>query len=265
VSRSESGTSRPGAAPLANVRIVLVRPRGAANVGAAARAMKNMGIGQLTLVGPVAPRVLTRAATVAVHAADVVAAARVAESLAEAVADCVLVVGTTCRGGLYRAAVESPEAIAPLVVERAAQGPAAIVFGPEDSGLSNRDLKQCQRLSSADTSEDYASLNLAQAVLLYCHEVRRAAASVPGKERESVPAPAGDTEFLFERLEAALLRIGFLNPQNPDHIMLAVRRLFGRAALEPFEVRLLLGMARQIEWYATAGAERARDAGDEAS
>lgn len=242
--------------PLAGVRVVLVRPRGAANVGAAARAMKNMGLSDLVLAGPTAPRLLARAATMAVHAGDVLAAARVEDSLAAAVSDCVLVVGTTCRGGLYRARAEGPEDVAPLVVERAALGPVALVFGSEDHGLTNQDLKHCQRLACIDTSSVYPSLNLAQAVLLLCYEVRRAALGKDASSQVAAPAPAGEMEFLFERLESALLRIGYLNPQNPNHIMLALRRLFARAALEPFEVRLLLGLARQIEWYAVSGARR---------
>lgn len=244
-------------APLDAVRVVLVRARGAANVGATARAMKNMGLSELVVVGPTAPRLLTRAATMAVHAGDVLSTARIADSLAAAVADCVLVVGTTCRGGLYRARAEGPEEVAPLVVERAALGPVALVFGPEDSGLTNQDLKHCQRLACIDTSCDYPSLNLAQAVLLLCYEVRRAATRMEAPPQTPLPpAPASETEFFFERLQSALLRIGYLNPQNPDHIMLALRRLFGRAALEPFEVRLLLGLARQIEWFAVSGAQR---------
>lgn len=249
-------------AALAGVRIVLVRPKGAANVGAAARAMKNMGFTDLALVEPA--RGWKRGAVMAVHARDVLDRARVARSIGEAVADCRLVVGTTCRGGPYRARVAAPEELAPLVLERAAAGGAAILFGPEDHGLSNEDLKPCQRLLAIDSSAAYPSLNLAQAVLLCCYELRRAAGL---GRRSSAPSPlasAADVELLFDRLQRALLRVGFLNPQNPDHIMFSLRRLLGRAGVEKEEARILLGLARQIEWYARTGWRRAGEIGEEA-
>jgi TrmH family RNA methyltransferase len=238
------------AAGLANVRIVLVRPRGGANVGAAARAMKNMGVGDLVMVAP-ALRRLAVAEALAVHARDVVRAARVTATIGEAVADCHLVVGTTCRGGPYRAAVEDPGELAPVVVAHAARGPVAILFGPEDHGLSNDDLRHCQRLLTIHTSAAYASLNLAQAVLLVCYELRRAARPELARPRWlPEPAPAAAVERMFTQLQSALLRVGFLNRQNPDHIMFALRQLFGRTTLADHEVRILLGLARQIEWYA---------------
>jgi tRNA/rRNA methyltransferase len=237
--------------PLRNVRIVLARPRGAANVGAVARAMKNLGLADLVLVRPALPR-LAAAERMAVHARDLVRAARVVETLPAAVADCQLVVGTTCRTGGYRAAVEDLESTAPAIVGGAAVGPVAVVFGPEDHGLSNADLRVCQRLCAIDTSAAYASLNLAQAVLLVCWELRRAARA----ERAAAAltaAPAGEVAALLDHLQAALLRIGYLNPQNPDHLMHALGAIFGRAALTPHDVRLLRGMARQIDWAAARG------------
>jgi len=213
--------------------------------------MKNMGVRHLVLVAP-RVRAHARAATaMAVHARDVLDRARAVDTLADAVADCGLVVGTTCRGGPYRAAAEPPETVAPLILERARHGPVALVFGPEDHGLSNDDLKACQRLIRIPTSAAYASLNLAQAVLVCCYELRRALRSRarPGPPLAR-PATAGTIEFALERLQAALLRIGFLYPQNAEHIMFTIRAMLGRAGLDPREVRIILGLARQIEWYA---------------
>lgn len=232
---------------LPHIRIVLVRPRGSANVGAAARAMKNMGVGELTLVRP-AVRRFKAAEAMAVHARDLVRGARVVATLAEAVADCALVVGTTCRGGPYRAGTEDPDALAPRLLAASAQGPVAVLFGPEDHGLTNDDLRACQRLISIDTSAAYASLNLAQAVLLVCAALRRAACAGQRVAPMAEPAPAAAVQRMYDHLQRALLSIGFLHPQNPDHIMFALRRLFGRTELEDHEVRILLGMARQIEW-----------------
>ena len=250
-------------ARMANIRVVLVRPRGSANVGATARAMKNMGMGALTLVRP-AVRRFRAAEAMAVHAHDVLQRARVVPDLADAVGDCGLVVGTTCRGGPYRAGAEDAETLAPYLLAAAAQGPVAVVFGPEDHGLTNDDLRHCQRLIAIDTDLAYPSLNLAQAVLLVCYALRRTAVARKGAPRATTPAPAAAVQRMFDHLQRALLRIGFLHPQNPEHLMFALRRLFGRSGLEDHEVRILLGIARQIEWaagQATATGERGPVAG----
>jgi tRNA/rRNA methyltransferase len=240
---------------LERIRIVLVRPRGSANVGAVARSMKNMGMRQLTIVGPVPRR--RGAETMAVHARDVLDDAREVKSLAEAVADCHLVIGTTGRDGLYEAGARDPAGLAPLAIERARGGPVALVFGPEDHGLSKQDLKYCQRLITIDTSSAYTSMNLSHAVVLCCYELRRCALQSEAPREGAQPlAPAGDVNFMFERLQTALLRVGFLRPENPDHIMYALRRVLGRAALEPHDVRIFLGIARQVRWYARDGWRR---------
>lgn len=237
---------------LRSVCVVLVRPQGAANIGAAARAMKNMGLRDLRLVG-VSARRAAAALPVAVHARDVVEGARHCDTLAAAVADCGLVVGTTLRGGLYRRGAESPARLAPLIVAQAARAPVALVFGPETHGLTRDDLRCCQRLLTIDADPEYGSLNLAQAVLLCCYELRRSAAAEAESAAEGEqPAAAGEVLRLLDALESALLRIGFLNPQNPDPILFAIKDLLGRAVLRPYEVRVLLGLARQIEWYAGA-------------
>jgi len=240
------------------VRIVLVRPRGAGNVGAAARAMKNMGLADLTLVSP---RIRKRfwAGAMAVHAMDVLEKARTVEELSEAIADCRLVVGTTCRGGLYRSGAEPPDSLAPEILAQARHGPVALVFGPEDHGLTKADLKHCQRLITIATGADYPSLNVAQAVLLCCYELRRAACAGHVAARQEVPAAAAEVDFALARLQEGLLRIGFLNPENPDHIMFGLRRMFGRAVLEERDVRILLGLARQIDWYGRQGWRRQLD------
>jgi len=242
----------PGPSPdelLRNVRVVLVRPRCSANVGAAARAMKNMGVTNLALVDPICRRAPAEA--MAVHARDVVRGALTCASVADAIGDCALVVGTTCRGGPYRAGALDPEALAPLVLAAAAHAPVALLFGPEDHGLSNDDLRHCQRLVTIDTSSEYASLNLAQAVLLVCHELRRAARAGQALGASATPAPAEAVQRMYEHLQRALLSIGFLHPQNPGHLMFAIRRLFGRAGLDDQEVRIILGMARQMQWAAS--------------
>jgi tRNA/rRNA methyltransferase len=236
--------------PLRNIRIVLVRPRGGANVGAVARAMKNMGLHDLVLVRPAIVRTFW-SKTMAVHAEDVLNRARRCDSLAEAVADCGLVVGTTCRGGSYREGAEPPRDVAIRMVPAARSNPVALVFGPEDHGLNNDDLKLCQQLISIPTDSGYTSLNLAQAVMVCCYELFLAAEKTAGTVQ--VLATAERVEFMFQRLQAAFLSIGFLHADNPDHIMFAFRRFLGRAQMEERDVSILLGLARQIEWFGRGG------------
>jgi len=236
---------------LHNLRIVLVRPQYSGNIGAVARAMRNMGLHDLALVNP-APVRRAQADMMAVHARDVLDAMRVYSSLRSAVGNCGFIVGTTCRSGLYRDHAEAPRAVAPHIVAAAANNRVALVFGPEESGLTNDDLRFCHRLVTIPTAASYLSLNVAQAVLLCCYEVFLAAREEPPFSGDAL-AVAEQQELMYEKLKQALLQVGFLHKDNPEHIMLALRRIFGRAGLEERDVRILLGMARQIEWYAKGG------------
>lgn len=236
---------------LSNLRIVLVRPRYSGNIGAVARAMRNMGIHDLALVEP-APIRRDQADMMAVHARDVLDAMRVYPSLREAVGDCGLVVGTTCRSGLYRDDTVSPRAFASHIADLAVVNRVALVFGSEESGLVNEDLRICQRLMTIPTDAAYSSLNLAQAVLLCCYEVFLAVQAATAQPSRPL-AVAEQQELMYGKLKQALLKVGFLHKENPEHIMFAFRRILGRAGLEERDVRILLGMARQIEWYASGG------------
>jgi tRNA/rRNA methyltransferase len=236
---------------LENIRIVLVEPRGSGNIGSVARAMKNMGLKDLAIVG----RGRTRsfwARAMAVHAKEILEATGRFGTLREAVADCGLVVGTTSRKGLYRSHSLSPKELAPKIIATAALVRCALVFGPEDHGLSNRDLKYCQWLITIPTHPEYPSLNVAQAVVVCLYEIFLA--SVQKASKEMIPrASAESIERLFDRMRRSLLKIGFLDSQNPEHILLALRRVLGRAGLEERDVGILNGLFRQIEWYAEGG------------
>ena len=236
---------------LENIRVVLVEPRGSGNIGSVARAMKNMGLGDLAIVG----RGRTQsfwARAMAAHAKDILKTSRRFAALREAVADCGLVVGTTCRGGLYRDHSRSPRTTAPEIVAAARNGKCALVFGPEDHGLDNEDLKYCQALITIPTDARYPSLNLAQAVTICLYEIFLASLEeIPVEEIER--ATAEDVERLFHKMRSSLLEIGYLDSQNPEHILFAFRRIFGRAGLEEKDVRILTGLFRQIEWYSAGG------------
>ena len=236
---------------LENIRIVLVEPKGSGNIGSVARAMKNMGLKDLAIVGGGRTKSFW-ARAMAVHAKDILQEARRFGTLREAVADCGLVVGTTCRSGLYRGHSRSPREVSQWILSSARAAKCALIFGPEDHGLSNRDLKYCQWLITIPTHPDYPSLNVAQAVMICLYELSLAALEKVPQEMIS-RACAENIERLFDRMRSSLLKIGFLDPQNPEHILLALRRLLGRAGLEERDVGILNGLFRQIEWYAEEG------------
>ncbi|MFQ5684249.1 MAG: RNA methyltransferase [Candidatus Binatia bacterium] len=236
---------------LKNIRIVLVHPRGSGNIGSVARAMKNMGVKDLAIVGGVRTKSFW-ARAMAVHAGAILKAARRYNTLREAVADCILVVGTTRRSGLYRSHSRFVREVAPEIIAASRSGTTALVFGPEDHGLSNQDLKYCQWLMTIPSHPDYPSMNVAQAVVICVYEMFLAARrKVPRKK--ILRAPAESVERLFDRMKYSLLKIGFLDSQNPEHILLALRRVLGRAGLEEKDVHILIGLFRQIEWYAERG------------
>lgn len=245
---------------LKKIRVVLVRPKGSGNIGSVARAMKNTGLRDLVLVGGGRTNSLS-ARSMAVHARDILDSARQYPTIREAVSDCGLVVGTTCRKGLYRDHVELPRDAAQGLVA-AVQGeevrPAALLFGPEDHGLSNVDLKYCQRLITIPSHPEQPSLNLAQAVMVCLYEIYLAAARDLSREERIKRAPVEAVEALFDRIKETLLKVGFLDPQNPDHILLTLRQVLGRAGLEERDVKILSGLFRQIEWYAQGGWEVAK-------
>ncbi len=233
-----------------NVAIVLVEPQSPGNVGMVCRAMKNMGLAGLRLVNP-CPIDHPEALKFAVSARDLLEAAVVYPSLAEALADCPFSVATTRRHGKYRQEICTPAEIVAKVEATGGTGRTAFVFGREDSGLTTEEVALCRWQATIPTSDEYGSLNLSQAVLIFCYELFTAAGgTVPRLER--LPAPAGELESLYEHMERSLLRIGFLNPQNPDHLMRTLRRIFARAELDSREVAVLRGMMSQVDWAASA-------------
>jgi TrmH family RNA methyltransferase len=248
---------------LDNFAFVLVSPKASGNVGAAARALKNMGLADLRLV---APRDYdpNAAAAMAVHANDVLERARIYPDLMTALDDRTLTVGTTCRGGPYRSETRALRDIAPGLIAAGVSNRVAMVFGPEDFGLSNSEIAQCQRLSTIPTAPEYPSLNLAQAVMVVAYELMLAA----GAERATIAseeyAPAAAVEEMHRRMADALIAIGFLPEDNPDHLMLTLRAMFGRSGVRPRELDILNGIARQVRWVANDGATTLaakRDAG----
>lgn len=238
------------------VDVVLVRPARAANVAAAARAMKNMGLGRLRLVDP--PSGMdAEARALAYGAWDVLDTAASATSVQQAVAGCSFVVGASARGG---SGAWSPRQLAERAAARAGDGRLAVVFGPEASGLTNDELAVCHETVTIPTRVRQPSLNLAQAVLIVAYELHLSDAPRAGlpQERQDV-ASAGALETSLAALRDALLAIGYLNPDSPDALLAELRRLFHRAQPSERELNLLRGMARQIAWAGSQVARAPRD------
>ncbi|MBI1914243.1 MAG: RNA methyltransferase [Planctomycetes bacterium] len=246
--------------PLSRCRVVLVRPQFAANVGAAARAMRNMGLSDLALVAPHADLHDRQARQLSTHGEEVLDRARSCVDLGEALVDCVAVAATSARkGGLFRRqSVGLPEEVASLLVESLATGPVALVFGPERTGLHDDEVSRCHHLIHIPADPSYPALNLAQAVAICLYEVRCAwlrrtedrPLSLPGP-----PAPFADQERAFENLRIALKEIHYLYGERGAALMHGLRHLLGRARPTAMEVRLLLGLARQIRWFVRHGRE----------
>jgi TrmH family RNA methyltransferase len=240
---------------MADIRFVLVRPAAAANVGAAARALKNMGASELWLV---APRWTDPAAALRLaHGAhDVLHGARTVGTLAAAVADCRWVVGTTRRAGRRRAIEWDPRRWARAVHDSPARRPLAVVFGPEADGLAGAELRLCGDIVRIPAAAAQPSLNLAQAVLVLAYELYMAGlecdAGPAGAAAPPAEAAAGELEALYAHVESALLAVGFLRPDTAQARMLALRKIFARSRLRTGEVRLLRGICRQALWAAAS-------------
>jgi tRNA/rRNA methyltransferase len=225
--------------------IVLVEPQSPGNVGMVCRAMKNFGFSDLRLVNP-CPLDHPEALKFAVSAKGMLESARIFSSLEEALADCPLSVATTRRHGKYRQEIFAPSEIVTRIRSGIPANRAALVFGREDSGLTTDEVALCRWQATIPTDE-FGSLNLAQAVLLFCYELRQGLATV-NTEGERQLAPPAELEPLYAQMEETLLKIGFLKPENPAHLMRTFRRIFARAGLDSREVAVFRGLFSQVDW-----------------
>jgi tRNA (cytidine32/uridine32-2'-O)-methyltransferase len=233
-------------AVLPAIRIVLVATTHPGNIGAAARAMKTMGLARLVLV---APRHFPHpeAAALAAGADDVLAAASVVPDLDAALAGCALVFGCTPRPRSVPMPELGPREAAPWAVADAVSGAVAIVFGTESSGLSNEQVQRCHAAVNIPADPAYDSLNLAQAVQVLCYELRCAALARPAApptapSRAEPPATVEDMEGLFGHLDRTLFEIDFLKGRGSANLMRRLRRLFLRARPTRREVMVLRGI-----------------------
>ncbi len=231
------------------VTVILVEPQNPGNVGMVCRAMKNMGLSSLRLVNPCRTD-HPDATKFAVSARDLLERAVLFPSLREALGDCPFSVATTRRHGKYRQEISSPQEIAAKIGGIQGAGRVALVFGREDSGLTTEEVALCRWQATIPTAGEFGSLNLAQAVLIFAYELFRDSGNSSFPQVERVPAAGHELESLYDHMEESFLRIGFLNPQNPAHIMRTFRRIFARAELDSREVSVLRGLVAQIDWAA---------------
>jgi TrmH family RNA methyltransferase len=230
------------------IRIILVGTTHPGNIGAVARAMKNMGLSDLMLVNPrYFPH--AEASARASGAEDILDAAGVVGSLEEAISDCTFVAGASARSrSIGWPGIEPRECAARLVAE-SEHSTVAAVFGPEKSGLTNEHLDLCNTLLGIPTDPDFSSLNLAMAVQILSYEIRlaRLAAPEPQPEPDSPPATAGELEYFYAHLEQVLNSSGFLDPDNPRLLMRRLRRLFVKAEPDKNEINILRGILTALD------------------
>ena len=250
---------------LDRVRVILARPSHPGNIGAAARAMKTMGLSNLWLVSPASfPDPVADAR--ACGADDVLLNAQVVASLPEALSGVVFAAALTARRRDLSLRRSAPRAAAGELIEWSGRGEVALVFGNEASGLSNEELALCSRPVTIPANPGYTSLNLGAAVQLMCYELRLAATEEEkgegkgkGKEKEvgeggtapdnplPVPATLDEMEAFFAHLETSIVASGFLDPAKPRRLMPRLRRLFGRARLEKAEIAILRGILASFD------------------
>jgi len=236
---------------LENIRVVLLNTSHPGNIGAAARAMKTMGLTRLVLVNPkFFPS--AEATARASGADDVLANATVCTDLGSALAGSKLVIGASARSRSIPCPVIGPVLCGERLFAESEHGEVAILFGCERSGLSNDEIDRCQFLVRIPSNPDYGSLNLAAAVQIICYEVlvaHRAQMETDSvvSKAEYEPAAADELERFYEHLERVLLQIGFLNPDNPRLLMRRLRRLYNRARPDENEVNILRGILSATE------------------
>lgn len=236
---------------LDSIRIVMVNTTDTGNIGAAARAMKNMGLKNLTVVQPkhaLDEKAFRRAA----HALDIMDNIVIAESFDQALKGCTLVVGSSARERKIPWPLLELRECAEKLVAEAGKHTVAIVFGREDRGLTNDELHKCHWHVTIPTEGEYSSLNLAAAVQVVCYELLQQARAMSDEggqaqlEEEGEKADLPAMEHFYQHLEEALVKIHYLDPQQPKHTMTRLRRVFNRARPEVLELQMLRGILRKI-------------------
>ncbi len=231
---------------LNNIRIVLINTFHPGNIGAAARAMKNMGLSDLYLVDPKEfphPEAESRAA----GATALLDSATVVPTLRDAVADCALVIGTSARRRSFPWPMLDPETCADKALQQSVQGPVAIVFGRERMGMHNDELMQCNFHLAIPAAPDYPVMNISAAVQVVCYEIWKRHDGNPLWEPEEEYPTSEQMNRFYQHLEDTLRNVGFIIPQHEGQVMTKLRRFFNRARPEEFELGMLRGILRSVQ------------------
>ncbi len=233
---------------LDKLTVVLVEPRGERNIGSVARAMANFGMTDLRLVAPKVDHLDDEARKMAVKASVLLEQATLYPDLQAALGDCHYAYATTRRFGKYRVDFLHPDDAATQLLPLLDSGRVAMVFGREDKGLKTEELDLCQRLITIPTGGSVQSMNLAQSVVICLYEVAKRHGLARGKGLgEKSLATVEQLEVLFAHMRETFLKINYLNPQNPEHILRSYRQMLGRAALDERDVRILRGLLSEID------------------
>jgi tRNA/rRNA methyltransferase len=234
-----------------NISIVLYKPKYAGNIGSVARAAKNMGISNIIVVGKAdidREEMQQRSTHLAVDVLDQI---QYLESIEEALGSFNYIVGTTARLGKARGPFISPRAAAQVIAGVSQKNKVALLFGPEDTGLANDELRLCHTVVTIPTSREFTSLNLSHAVMVLCYEIFVASPAVTTvKDAAPKLALSSELEGMYGQIKTLLADIEFLNPENPDYWMMHLRRFFGRTSLLSREVKIIRGICRQLALYA---------------
>lgn len=239
----------PDTSLLSQVAIVLVRPRVPENIGAAARVAWNMGIHRLILVRDTLPEREPMAKMATHKAAHLIDNLKVYKTLNEALTPFSVVVGTTARRGRQRFVTQSPREMVENLLPQLPNNQVAIVFGPEDTGLTNEELKYCNMNSAIPTAE-FSSLNLAQAVAVHCYELHYGVIHAK-KSMELVPklATSFELESMYSHFEKSLFEIDFIDEINHSHWMLNIRHLFSKIQLTKKDTNIIRGICKKFLIY----------------
>jgi TrmH family RNA methyltransferase len=235
-----------GKSQFENIQIVLVEPKVPGNVGASARAIKNMGLSRLVLVNPWF-RNHPQSRYMAHGSEDIMDSAVITDDLYKAVADSVLVVGTTQRKRTS-APFMNPKQAAQEILKSSFSGPVSVLFGREDRGLLNEELKICNILTTIPSSKEQPSLNLSQAVMVMAYEIYSTVH--PGASSPMDLAPSEEIEALYEHLSKSLAKLGFKQWNDGENYMKSLRRVFSRTKLERRDVATIHKLCGEIDRYA---------------